>query len=149
MYMKSGLNVLVAEDNPVNALLTLRMLEKLGHRVHHVENGKAAVEAVRAAIRKRACPIDIILMDLHMPVLDGVDAISAVRRFEDETELSPVPILALTADVLPETHVERAQCRRRRHPHQAARARRIHRADRPAEPKGRLRPLDPVIHLSQ
>jgi signal transduction histidine kinase/CheY-like chemotaxis protein len=105
MYMKSGLNVLVAEDNPVNALLTLRMLEKLGHRVHHVENGKEAVDAVRAAHTQAGMPYDIILMDLHMPVLDGVDAISAVRRFEDETELSPVPILALTADVLPETHV--------------------------------------------
>ncbi|GAB4360349.1 MAG: hypothetical protein Kow0026_22600 [Oricola sp.] len=105
MYMKSGLNVLVAEDNPVNALLTLRMLEKLGHRVHHVENGKEAVEAVRAAHMQFGMPYDIILMDLHMPVLDGVDAISAVRRFEDETDLNPVPILALTADVLPETHV--------------------------------------------
>jgi len=105
MYMKSGLNVLVAEDNPVNALLTLRMLEKLGHRVRHVENGREAVDAVRAAHLQAGMPYDIILMDLHMPVLDGVDAISAVRRFEDETELNPVPILALTADVLPETHV--------------------------------------------
>jgi len=105
MYMKSGLNVLVAEDNPVNALLTLRMLEKLGHRVHHVENGKEAVEAVRAAHTQLGMPFDIVLMDLHMPVLDGVDAISAVRRFEDEADLNPVPILALTADVLPETHV--------------------------------------------
>ncbi|WP_193177987.1 ATP-binding protein [Oricola nitratireducens] len=102
---KTGLNVLVAEDNPVNALLTLRMLEKLGHRVHHVENGKAAVDAVRASHLQAGIPYDIVLMDLHMPVLDGVDAISAVRRFEDEVELSPVPILALTADVLPETHV--------------------------------------------
>ncbi|MFZ2100232.1 MAG: response regulator, partial [Oricola sp.] len=105
MFLKSGLNVLVAEDNPVNALLTLRMLEKLGHRVHHVENGKAAVDAVRATHLQTGVPYDIVLMDLHMPVLDGVDAISAVRRFEDENELPPVPILALTADVLPETHI--------------------------------------------
>ena len=101
----TSLNVLVAEDNPVNALLTLRMLEKLGHRVHHVDNGQEAVDAVRASHAKPGLPYDIILMDLHMPVLDGVDAISDVRRFEDEAELPPVPILALTADVLPETHV--------------------------------------------
>ena len=105
VHLKSGLNVLVAEDNPVNALLTLRMLEKLGHRVHHVENGQEAVDAVRASHAKSGLPYDIILMDLHMPVLDGIDAISDVRRFEDEAELPTVPILALTADVLPETHL--------------------------------------------
>jgi len=99
----TGLKVLVAEDNPVNSLLTLRMLEKLGHRVEHVENGAAAVDAVRES--RDATPFDIVLMDLHMPVLDGVDAISAVRRHEDEAGLAPVPILALTADVLPETHI--------------------------------------------
>ena len=99
----TGLKVLVAEDNPVNSLLTLRMLEKLGHRVEHVENGAAAVDAVRES--RNATPFDIVLMDLHMPVLDGVDAISAVRRHEDEAGLAPVPILALTADVLPETHI--------------------------------------------
>lgn len=99
----SGLNVLVAEDNPVNALLTLRMLEKLGHRVHHVETGKAAVDAVRS--NRQTSPFDIVLMDLHMPVMDGIEAIAALRRQEDEGGLTPVGILALTADVLPETHV--------------------------------------------
>ncbi|WP_370321127.1 ATP-binding protein [Oricola sp.] len=99
----AGLKVLVAEDNPVNSLLTMRMLEKLGHRVEHVENGAAAVDTLRAS--RTVSPFDIVLMDLHMPVLDGVDAILAVRRHEDETGLAPVPILALTADVLPETHI--------------------------------------------
>ncbi|WP_425419944.1 response regulator [Oricola indica] len=102
-HPSSGLNVLVAEDNPVNALLTLRMLEKLGHRVHHVENGKAAVEAVRS--NRQASPFDIVLMDLHMPVMDGIEAIAALRREEDEGGMTPVGIIALTADVLPETHV--------------------------------------------
>jgi signal transduction histidine kinase/CheY-like chemotaxis protein len=102
--IQSGLNVLVAEDNPVNALLTLRMLEKLGHRVQHVENGEAAVDAVRTAYEEWGQPFDIVLMDLHMPVLDGVDAIVKVRRIEDELHFTPIPILALTADVLPETH---------------------------------------------
>jgi signal transduction histidine kinase/CheY-like chemotaxis protein len=102
----SGLYVLVAEDNPVNALLTMRMLEKMGHRVNHVENGEAAVEAVRRSYEEWGQSYDIVLMDLHMPVLDGVDAITAVRRLEDENELLPVPILVLTADVLPETHAK-------------------------------------------
>ncbi|MCI5077913.1 ATP-binding protein [Oricola sp.] len=99
----AGLKVLVAEDNPVNALLAVRMLEKLGHRVTHVETGAAAVDAVRDS--RAVAPFDIVLMDLHMPVMDGVEAISAVRRHEDEAGLDPVPILALTADVLPETRL--------------------------------------------
>ncbi|MAZ18957.1 MAG: hypothetical protein CL535_21855 [Ahrensia sp.] len=103
LTVTAGLKVLVAEDNPVNSLLTMRMLEKLGHRVEHVENGAAAVDTLRAS--RTVSPFDIVLMDLHMPVLDGVDAILAVRRHEDETGLAPVPILALTADVLPETHI--------------------------------------------
>lgn len=101
----TSLNVLVAEDNPVNALLTLRMLEKLGHQVHHVDNGRQAVDAVRKAYLTAGPPYDIVLMDLHMPMLDGIAAIAEIRRFEDEAEISPVRILALTADVLPETHV--------------------------------------------
>lgn len=98
-----NLRVLVAEDNPVNSLLTIRMLEKLGHRVRHVDNGAEAVEAIGTARAEE--PFDIVLMDLHMPVLDGVDAITAVRRHEDESGLDSVAILVLTADVFPETHV--------------------------------------------
>lgn len=99
-----GFKVLVAEDNPVNALLTIRMLERLGHRVQHVETGAAAVDAVRSTHDDGAPPFDIVLMDLHMPILNGVDAVAAIRRLEDERTLTAVPILVLTADVLPETH---------------------------------------------
>ncbi|WP_421854874.1 ATP-binding protein [Oricola sp.] len=99
-----GLSVLVAEDNPVNALLTLRMLERLGHRVRHVDNGNDAVSAVRSSHGGEETRYDLILMDLHMPGLDGIDAITAIRRMEDENQAGPTPILVLTADVLPDTH---------------------------------------------
>jgi CheY-like chemotaxis protein len=101
---RSGMNVLVAEDNPVNALLTLRMLERLGHRVHHVDNGNDAVDAVKSMRSANAVPFDLVLMDLHMPGLDGIDAIAAIRRLEDEGRFQPVPVLVLTADALPDTH---------------------------------------------
>ena len=91
-----GLAILVAEDNDINAMLARATLLKAGHRVDVVGNGKAAVEAVVGSGRKRR--YDVILMDLHMPVMDGLDAISAIRRHEEETGLAPVPIMVLSAD---------------------------------------------------
>ena len=73
---------LVAEDNDINAMLARATLQKAGHRVEIVGNGKAAVEAVTGGGRKRR--YDVVLMDLHMPVMDGLDAIAAIRRHEEE-----------------------------------------------------------------
>jgi CheY-like chemotaxis protein len=89
--------VLVAEDNPVNALVARLMLRGLGLEVAEVRDGQQAVEAVRA----RA--FDLVLMDLHMPVLDGLAATRAIRA----GERGHLPIVALTADALPE---DRARC---------------------------------------
>jgi len=91
-----GLAILVAEDNDINAMLARATLLKAGHRVDIVGNGKAAVEAVTGGGRKRR--YDVILMDLHMPVMDGLDAIAAIRRYEEETGIAPVPIMVLSAD---------------------------------------------------
>ncbi len=91
-----GLAILVAEDNDINAMLARATLLKAGHRVDIVGNGKAAVEAVTGGGRKRR--YDVILMDLHMPVMDGLDAIAAIRRYEEETGVPPVPIMVLSAD---------------------------------------------------
>ncbi|EKF20073.1 PAS domain-containing hybrid sensor histidine kinase/response regulator [Nitratireductor pacificus] len=91
---KAGLRVLVAEDNEINAMLARAALTKGGHRVDLVSNGRAAVEAVSDAGHR----YDVVLMDLHMPVMDGLDAINAIRRHEEETGLAPVPILVLSAD---------------------------------------------------
>jgi PAS domain S-box-containing protein len=94
-FPRRGLSVLIAEDNDINALLAQTALTKAGHRVQVVGNGKAAVDVLTKASGHR---YDVVLMDLHMPVLDGLDAITVIRRFEEETGLPPIPIMVLSAD---------------------------------------------------
>jgi PAS domain S-box-containing protein len=94
-FRRRGLSILIAEDNDINALLAQATLTKAGHRVDVVGNGRAAVDALTAAAGHR---YDLVLMDLHMPVMDGLDAISAIRHFEEEKSLPPVPIMVLSAD---------------------------------------------------
>ncbi len=93
------LSVLVAEDNQINALLTQALLAKLGHRPTMVETGAAAVEAWRAAGTAQA-PYDLVLMDLHMPGMDGMEAARRIRA--EEAEGRRTPIVALTANASPE-----------------------------------------------
>lgn len=90
------LDVLVAEDHPVNRQYLAALLDTMGHHAHFTTNGE---EAVRAARERR---FDIVLMDLHMPVLDGVAATIAIRALPGGNAAT-LPIVALTADVLPET----------------------------------------------
>ncbi|MFZ1681976.1 MAG: response regulator, partial [Rhizobiaceae bacterium] len=92
------LRVLVAEDNPVNALLARVALEKAGHAVDVVNDGRAATDRICAE-----APYDAVLMDMHMPVMDGLDAIALIRAHEEEAGAPGVPILVLTADGLEET----------------------------------------------
>lgn len=87
-----GLRILVAEDNPVNAEVAVRMLERLGCVVEVVTDGAQAVAAVR---RGR---YDLVLMDCDMPVLDGYGATRAIRAEKDERSRS-MPVVALTAAV--------------------------------------------------
>ena len=91
-----SLSVLIAEDNDINAMLARAALTKAGHRVEVVNNGKAAVEAVTSGSRKQR--YDVVLMDMHMPVMDGLDAISAIRRHEEQHGLAAIPIMVLSAD---------------------------------------------------
>lgn len=90
------LSILIAEDNEINAMLARAALTKAGHRVYVVGNGKAAVEALTAKGKGRR--YDIVLMDLHMPVMDGLDAIAAIRRDEQRRKAAAVPIVVLSAD---------------------------------------------------
>ncbi|MFC3205690.1 ATP-binding protein [Aquamicrobium soli] len=91
-----GLSILIAEDNEINAMLARATLLKAGHRVEVVGNGTAAVDAIVNASAKNR--YDVVLMDLHMPLLDGLDAISIVRRHEEDRGLPPLPIMVLSAD---------------------------------------------------
>jgi PAS domain S-box-containing protein len=90
----SALSILVAEDNAVNALLARELLRRRGHRVEQVTNGEAAVLA--CAARK----FDLIIMDLHMPRLGGIEATRRIRHDELVKGKDPVAIFALSADAL-------------------------------------------------
>lgn len=89
------LRVLVAEDHPVNRLYLSALLARLGHQCHCVVNGLEAVQA------QRDQPHDLVLMDVHMPVMDGVAASEAIRTLAPPA--SQVRIVALTADVFADT----------------------------------------------
>ncbi|MES2901123.1 MAG: ATP-binding protein [Pseudomonadota bacterium] len=86
----SGLHILLAEDNPVNQRLALRLLEKMGHRISVAGNGIDALE------RATQGGIDLILMDVQMPELDGLSATRRIRQWEAEHG-GHLPIIAMTA----------------------------------------------------
>jgi len=88
------LRILVAEDNPVNQQVALGLLRRRGHSVDIVGTGRAAVEAVRAHA------YDVVLMDVHMPEMDGIEATREIRRLPGEKR--HVPIIALSASAMKE-----------------------------------------------
>jgi hypothetical protein len=88
-----GLKILLAEDNRINQKVALAMLTSGGHSVDIAENGVEAVEAVKKG------GYDVVLMDIHMPEMDGVAATKAIRALED-AELASIPIVALTANAM-------------------------------------------------
>ena len=96
----SGARVLLVDDHPMNRELGSTLLTLLGCEVALAENGADAVEAARAG------GFDLILMDVHMPVMDGLAATRAIRALPGP--VAHTPIIAMTADVLPE-HVERCR----------------------------------------
>ncbi len=99
----SSLSVLLAEDNQINALLARTVLARAGHSVETVGDGQSAVNAASDPDTRR---FDVILMDLNMPVMDGLDAISIIRKREEAAGRPPVPILVLSADSLEQTRHE-------------------------------------------
>jgi two-component system sensor histidine kinase/response regulator len=88
--VKTAWRVLVAEDNATNQKLVSAMLEQKGHKVTVVGNGRLAVE------RAAAQPFDMILMDVQMPEMSGLEATAAIRKQEEGTGRH-LPIVALTA----------------------------------------------------
>src|SRR6201994_3125511 len=92
---RTQLRVLVAEDNAVNQALAKRLLEKRGHTVVIAENGRAAMDALERDA------FDLILMDVQMPVLGGLEAASCIRERERIAGSGArIPIIALTANAM-------------------------------------------------
>jgi len=89
-----GLRVLVAEDNPVNQKIVAMILEAIGAAVVFVENGEAALAALAAG------RFDVVLMDLQMPVMDGITATKRLRASERTTSAPRTPVIALSANAM-------------------------------------------------
>jgi signal transduction histidine kinase/ActR/RegA family two-component response regulator len=92
--MGKGMNILIAEDNPVNQKLLRLMLEMHGHHVKMTADGKEAVAVYQSE------DIDLILMDVQMPGMNGFEATTTIRELEKNTGRH-VPIIAVTAHVMP------------------------------------------------
>lgn len=91
--------VLLAEDHPVNRKVVELILASIGADITSAVNGEEAVEAFRSS------RFDVVLMDMQMPVMDGLAATRAIRHLEAVTGVAPTPILSLTANAMPE-HVQ-------------------------------------------
>ncbi len=88
-----SINILIVEDDAVNLLIAEQMLRKAGYQVSSRHNGEQAIEAVRDSV------FDVILMDIEMPLMDGLEATPSIRKMPNGQR---VPIIALTAHTIPE-----------------------------------------------
>jgi PAS domain S-box-containing protein len=95
------LSILVAEDNEINALLMRSLLTQLGHHAVITTNGEAALQSWQSA-ESAGSPYDLVLMDIQMPGLDGIETARRIRACEIGKQVRPTPILALTANTLAE-----------------------------------------------
>ncbi len=89
-----GKQVLLAEDHPLNTMIAVKLLERMEVTVETAENGEIAVEKFRNAPERH---YDAILMDIRMPVLDGLQAAAALRKL-DRADAKTIPIIAMTAN---------------------------------------------------
>ena len=97
-----GTTILLAEDNDINALIAERFLAKLGAQVTRVGDGAAAVAAACAAMESGAPAFDLILMDIRMPQMDGLEAMRRIRAAERQSGAAPIRIAALSANAYAE-----------------------------------------------
>lgn len=92
-----GANILIAEDNEINTKLLKTILEHEGANTFHVKNGKEAIESYKNG------SIDLILMDIHMPIMSGIDATKIIRETEEHG--MHIPIIGLTANAIEEDKI--------------------------------------------
>jgi len=87
------IKILLADDTAVNLALATKLLKRRGHDIIAVEDGLQAFEAFKEN------SFDVVLMDIHMPVMDGLESTSKIREFEaSQPSRSPTPIIAMTAN---------------------------------------------------
>ncbi len=100
----SGLRFLLVEDNDINALLVDHQLKRLGHIIEHVSDGTQAVAAMEQVISGELEPFDVILMDVLMPEMDGLEATRQIKQLfaSAATCDSQPPVIALTANAFDE-----------------------------------------------
>ncbi len=94
-FRKNKFHILLAEDNELNVKVALRSLEKYGHDVSIAKNGKEVIQLLKKH------QFDIILMDIEMPEMDGIEATSFIRTHPEEVGHRNIPIIALTAHAMP------------------------------------------------
>ena len=88
-----SLRVLLVEDHPINQMLAIKLMERAGHRVTLAQNGQEGLDAFVAQ------DFDAVLMDMQMPVMDGLQATRAIRAYEAQHGARHTPIIAMTANV--------------------------------------------------
>lgn len=86
-------NILVVDDNNTIQLLLTRQLEALGWRPHVVANGEEALKTFQKT------PVDLVIMDIHMPSMDGLEVVRRIRALENERGLDRVPIIGLSSGI--------------------------------------------------
>ena len=89
------LRILLAEDTPANQKVVVKLLEKRGHSVKVATNGRSALEHITEDARG----FDLVLMDVQMPIMDGLQATARIRELSDE-QLRNIPIIAMTAHAM-------------------------------------------------
>ncbi|MDC2890425.1 response regulator [Psychrosphaera algicola] len=89
-----GFNILVAEDNPINQIVIKTMLTNAKANITIVNNGQECIDTL-----VKSDTFDVILMDIHMPIMDGIEAAKFIRALDNKKQAS-IPIIALTANVM-------------------------------------------------
>jgi len=89
---RSSFSILLAEDNPINQKVAIRVLKHLGYQADTVGNGKEVIEAIANK------SYDLILMDIQMPEMGGLETTQYIRNQEIESQLTPIAIVAITAN---------------------------------------------------